>query len=119
MSNHTKGPWELFIDDSGGEFSGWPLSITAPSVHQDCVIVRTGGQWPYSWDYAISQKEAISNALLITASPIMYDALKAALPFLEDNYRFLRDMQAHAGRINQAFNAVEAVRSAIELADGK
>lgn len=118
MSEHTKGPWEVFIDDSGGQWTGWPLSITAPSVHQDCMVVRTGGQWPYKWDYHISQAEAVSNAHLIAAAPDLLAALKLALPQLQDNALFLRNIQAHAGKVVDAFSAVKAVEAAIDKAGG-
>lgn len=65
---HTKGPWEVFIDDSGGPASGWPLSVTAVN-DPDKMVVRTGGQWPYEWDRATSQREAVANARLIAAAP--------------------------------------------------
>jgi len=82
---HTDGPWTVFIDDSGGEWTGWPLSINAPSVHEDCMVVRTGGQWPYKWDYAISQAEAEANARLIAAAPEMLETLKDLADRFEGN----------------------------------
>jgi len=75
---HTPGPWTVFIDDSGDEWTGWPLSINAPSVHEDCMVVRTGGQWPYEWDYRVSRAEAVANANLIAAAP---DLLELAVLF--------------------------------------
>lgn len=74
----TPGPWSVFIDDSGDRWSGWPLSINAKKVHEDCMVVRTGGQWPYEWDFAISQIEAVANAHLIAAAPELYEALYIA-----------------------------------------
>lgn len=79
MTGFTKGPWRVFIDDSGGKWSGWPISINAEQIHQDCMIVRTGGQWPYEWDFAISQREAVANAHLIAAAPDLYEALQEAV----------------------------------------
>jgi hypothetical protein len=76
MTAFTPGPWKLFIDDSGGPTSGWPLSITAPETHQDKVVVRTGGQWPYEWDAAVSQVEAVANARLIAAAPAMHSFIQ-------------------------------------------
>lgn len=80
---HTKGPWKVFVNDSGGEWTGWPMSINAPSVHEDCVVVRTGGQYPYAWDYRVSQAEAVANAHLIAASPKMLEALEGARWLIE------------------------------------
>lgn len=71
---HTPGPWEVFIDDSGGPTSGWPLSIDAMN-DPDKTVVRTGGQWPYEWDAATSQREACANARLIAAAPELLEAL--------------------------------------------
>lgn len=42
------------------------------------------------------------------------EALKVALPRLEENARFLRDMQAHAGVVNEAFEAVNAALAALK-----
>lgn len=72
---HTPGPWEVFIDDSGGKWSGWPLSIGA-AYDDDKFVVRTGGQWPYEWDRKTSQSEAVANAHLIAAAPDLLDAVK-------------------------------------------
>ena len=40
----TPGPWKDFIDDSSGQWTGWPLSIDATSIEDKCVV-RTGGKW--------------------------------------------------------------------------
>ncbi len=75
-SKHTPGPWKVFICDDGGKWSGWPLAITAVN-DEDKNIARPGGFYPYTWDAAMSQREAVANARLIAAAPDMYDALKA------------------------------------------
>lgn len=85
---HTPGPWKVFIDDSGDEWTGWPLSIYAEN-DEDKSIVRPGGQWPYKWDAAMSQREAVANAHLIAAAPDLLAALKA---FLHAN-REMQDYQ--------------------------
>jgi hypothetical protein len=74
---HTKGPWRFIIDDTGGPWSGWPLSI-CPVGDDDRTVVRTGGQWPYEWDAHTSQAEAVANARLIAAAPELLEALKRA-----------------------------------------
>lgn len=81
LAEATPGPWEAFIDDSGGQWSGWPLSINAASI-DDKMVVRTGGQWPYEWDAKTSQHEAVTNARLIALAPDLAAevvALRAAL----------------------------------------
>jgi len=62
----TPGPWKEFVCDDGGEWSGWPLSVSsvADSEH---TIVRPGGFYPYKWDHKTSQHEAVSNAAHIAA----------------------------------------------------
>lgn len=74
-AQHTPGPWEVFICDDGGQWTGWPLSIEA-AAETDKVVVRTGGQWPYEWDAATSQVEAVANAKLIAAAPDMLNAMQ-------------------------------------------
>lgn len=73
----THGPWKVFIDDTGGELTGWPISIGAAN-EEDKSIVRPGGHYPYEWDAAMSQTEAVANAHLIAAAPEIYKALDAA-----------------------------------------
>lgn len=74
---HTPGPWRLIIDDTGGPQSGWPLVVVATD-DEDKSVVRPGGQWPYEWDGAISQREAVANAHLISAAPDLLEALAYA-----------------------------------------
>ena len=73
---HTPGPWRSIIDDTGGQWSGWPLCIV-PENDDDKSVVRTGGQWPYEWDAATSQREAVANARLIAAAPTMFAYIAA------------------------------------------
>jgi hypothetical protein len=77
-AKHTPGPWRSIIDDTGGQWSGWPLCITAEN-EDDKTVVRTGGQWPYEWDAATSQREAVANARLIASAPDLLEALIASL----------------------------------------
>jgi hypothetical protein len=74
----TPGPWAVFIDDSGDKWTGWPISIDAVT-DPDKTVVRTGGQWPYDWGTATSQREAVANAHLIAAAPDLYAALAYTL----------------------------------------
>jgi hypothetical protein len=82
-SKHTPGPWRSIIDDSGGQWSGWPLCVVAVD-DPDRDVVRPGGQWPYDWGPATSQREAVANARLIAAAPDLLEALQRALPYVED-----------------------------------
>jgi hypothetical protein len=72
---HTPGPWRSIIDDTGGQWSGWPLCIVSENG-DDKSVVRTGGQWPYEWDAATSQREAVANARLIAAAPDYHTAAR-------------------------------------------
>lgn len=74
---HTPGPWEVFICDDGSEHTGWPISIHQAGT--DKTVVRTGGQWPYTWDEAISKNEAVANANLIAAAPELLEALEVTM----------------------------------------
>lgn len=85
-AKHTPGPWSVFIDDSGDQWTGWPLSIYAEN-EEDKTVVRTGGQWPYEWDAATSQVEAVANAHLIAAAPELLEALKEMLAEKDDYMR--------------------------------
>lgn len=73
---HSHGPWEVFICDDGSHWSGWPLCISVVGEF-DKTVVRTGGFYPYKWDAATSQVEAVANARLIAAAPEMYEILCA------------------------------------------
>ena len=64
----------MVIDDTGGQWAGWPLVIVSV-VDDDKSIVRTGGLWPYKWDAGTSQQEAVANARLIAAAPDLAEAL--------------------------------------------
>lgn len=72
----TPGPWAVFINDCGDEHTGWPISI-GPEDDDDKSVVRPGGFYPYEWDAAMSMREAVANADLMTAAPEMYALLKS------------------------------------------
>lgn len=76
----TPGPWSVFIDDSGDQWTGWPLSINCDTI-DDKTVVRPGGQWPYEWDAKTSQHEACKNAAHIArCSP---DNIRALLDHVD------------------------------------
>jgi hypothetical protein len=105
-TRHTEGPWAVFVADDGGEWTGWPLAINATD-EEDKTVVRPGGFYPYTWDAAMSQAEAVANAHVMSASPDMLDALRAALPALE---------AAAATGSSAACDALELALAAIEKA---
>lgn len=109
---HTPGPWELVIDDTGGPQSGWPLVIVAAD-DDDKSVVRTGGQWPYEWDAAMSQREAVANARLIAASP---DLLEAAIAAEASLTEIERDHPGWLADVDR--RALTALRAAILKATG-
>jgi len=78
----TPGPWRSVIDDTGGQWSGWPLCIV-PENDDDRSVVRTGGQWPYEWDTKVCQHEAISTAAYIVAACNAVPDLLATIARLE------------------------------------
>lgn len=106
-SRSTPGPWVVVICDDGSEWSGWPLALEA-SKEADKTVVRPGGFFPYTWDAAVSQKEAVANACLMAASPDMRQALQAAISVLE---RVAKTGDA------TAIAAAELARAAIAKAD--
>lgn len=111
MAGHTLGPWVSIIDDTGGQWSGWPLCVS-PVGYDDRSVVRTGGQWPYEWDAHTSQAEAVANARLIAAAPEMLEALEGIVHFT-DGFGFYRT-QSPAGKALEQW--IEGARAAIAKA---
>lgn len=114
-AKHTPGPWRFIIDDTGGQWSGWPLCIEAES-DEDKVVVRTGGQWPYEWDAATSQREAVANARLIASAPCLLEAAARAEDVIDDFLGHLsHEEQAQDPTVGQV---LVALRAAIAKATG-
>jgi hypothetical protein len=84
LGEATDGDWAVFIDDSGGKWTGWPISIN-PDDDSDKTVVRTGGFWPYEWGESASQREAVASAQLIAKSK---NALPSLLSMAEERNRF-------------------------------
>lgn len=82
FNRHSPGPWNVFLCDDGSQWTGWPLAIYAAN-DEDKNVVRPGGYYPYTWDRAMSEAEAVANAYLIAAAPDMLKAILASLPALE------------------------------------
>ena len=110
---HTPGPWRLVIDDTGGQWSGWPLCV-CPVNDDNRNIVRTGGMWPYEWDAATSQREAVANARLIAAAPDLLEAgaeLQAA--------RKAQKLSPSAENLSRVRRASDAFDAALARARGE
>lgn len=69
--------------------------------------------------YTCTYEDAAQAVLRAVAAPNSLAALRGALPHLEDNARFLRDMQAHAGKVVAAYDAVKTAKEAIARAEGR
>ena len=81
MTKHTKGPWRVCVDDTGGQYSGWP-SIAASEELDTTVIHRAGFHHEF-WDWHPGLPEALANAHLIAAAPDLLEALEDARAQLE------------------------------------
>ena len=76
LKSHTPTPWTVRIDDTGGEFSGWP-SIDAPEELDTTVIHRAGFKQEYWGD--LSLRETLANVALIVRAVNSHAALVGAL----------------------------------------
>jgi hypothetical protein len=113
MSAFTPGPWTVFCDDTGGEFTGWP-SVQAPEYLDTAVVHRAGFRQKYWGD--LSQRECIANARLISAAPELLAELSGWLPIVERQLASLHP----AGRDSKAYQfalaRIERTRAAIAKA---
>lgn len=80
---HTPGPWSIVIDDTGGEFTGWPSIVASPEI--DCSVIHRAGFKQKFWG-DLSQRECIANARLIAAAPDLLEALQRLLNAENDEY---------------------------------
>lgn len=78
--SHTPGPW--ILKDGYCLEPATPQRIVATIAHLDhgCRVWRASDTEPYT--ITEMQRETDANKRLITASPVMLDALKAAESFL-------------------------------------
>jgi len=105
MSNHTPGPWRVYENDIG-------IGVTPVSTSPDVAdLSGLDGGRPIEVTRA--------NARLMAASPEMLAALKLAIPHLEENYRWHRDMQSPASKVMEAHAAFEAANRVITKAEGQ
>jgi hypothetical protein len=122
-AGHTTGPWAVFIDDTGDQWTGWPLSIDAVNETDKCVV-RTGGQWPHEWDAKTSQHEAVANAYLIADAPTLLAENKRLRKALEELGVALRtdslqktitgDAVEYHLDGSRMYHAINAVRAALK-----
>jgi len=77
MSKHTPGPWRFSIDDTGGEFTGWPSVDAAEEL--DTTIVHRAGFHQRHWNWHPGLPETLANARLIAAAPDLLAALKGLM----------------------------------------
>ena len=107
MSKHTPGPWraEISCDETGAPQKCWWISAKG-----DVDIGETSGE-------KRSDEEA-ANALLIAAAPELYEALKEALPVLLGLVTDEGLKPEKKGYVCGGYSAYEAVRKALEKAEG-
>lgn len=99
----TKGPWDIFVCDDGGPWSGWPLSINS-TVEEDRAIVRPGGFYPYEWDAKTSQHEANQTAEFIAHARRDIPALCATVKALR------AQLAAEVERADSNFTAYDRIK---------
>ena len=100
MSEFTPGPWHVFINDAGDEWTDWPISICPEQ--KDKSIVRPGGFYPYEWDEHTSKAEAVANARLIAAAPELYAALAELADLVDGAYNGEYDLDSFTTQVARA-----------------
>lgn len=76
MTKPTEAPWRVILDDTGGEYTGWPSIVGSEEV--DAAIVHRAGFKQEFWG-DLSQRECIANAHLMASSPELRFALLEAM----------------------------------------
>ncbi|WP_313044990.1 hypothetical protein [Brevundimonas sp.] len=66
--------------------------------------------WPYEWDAATSQREAIANARLIAAAPDLLEAAKNFIRWAEEPADGSVGMAREQGWLEQARAAIARAR---------
>jgi hypothetical protein len=139
MANFTHGPWNVHraypieaafhrVANSSGVdyFSAWTAGIASG----DTLIGEVSAQkvddgYGKGWPTVEDVDEAKANAHIIVAAPDMYEALKLALAFTEDELEvrkgsYLPDVaEDYARYIKPAVDLVASIRAALDKADGK
>ena len=92
-----KGEWDVLLDDTGGEFTGWP-SIWCEDA--DVSIVHRAGFKHHYWG-DMSQRDAIVHAHLLATAPKLYAALARCCDVLEEICTRERWTQSEAERLGR------------------
>ena len=104
-ASHTPGPWRIYIDDCGDEFSGYPSIV---SDELDCAIVHRAGFKQRWWGFERGDREMHANARLIASAPDLLAALKLLVADVADYEPWQRPCYA-----------VDQANSAIAKAEGR
>jgi hypothetical protein len=88
----TKGPWTVWCDDSGGQFTGWP-SVVAPDDLDTTIIHRAGFHQEYWGD--LSLRDCCANANFIARA-------RTDIPFLISEIDRLNAVSARVKELEAA-----------------
>jgi len=105
VKTHTPGPWTA-CDTYDGEFA-----IVAHSGTDDAEDVATVSLSPV-------HPNAVANAHLIAAAPVLYAALEAATEVMAETSNYLGPFD-HAHMFGELSAAVAAARAALKRARGE
>ena len=75
MTKHTSTPWFVELDDTGGEYTGWPSIVAAEKL--DLTIIHRAGFKHQFWGET-SERVAVANALFTVRAVNSHDDLLAA-----------------------------------------
>ena len=65
--------------------------------------------------HTVPSMDALAEAASLIKT--LVEALRLSLPHLDENFRWHRDAQSHAGRVTAAYDALEAAKAALALTD--
>lgn len=111
--SHTPGPWHWEIQDASMAVLGGEDIMTDHVVSVGpCKSCQDGAE-PPEWVWGRCTTPTVANARLIAAAPDLFDALKRALPKLENAARLMgNDEEVIA-------DAFEFMRAALAKATGE
>ena len=105
-------------------------NVHAAYKHPDhgwiCANWHPNGNWHHAGmahDYDLFEVKPLAEVdeieRLRAENERLRGALQLAVPHLDDNFRFLRDIQAHSGNVTRAHDALTAARAALNLSRHK